>query len=77
MNQFEMIVLIVAIVMFAGVMRSRYRAHDGNGQQVDDAETQQLRDEVRTLKERVAVLERIATDRSTALEQEIENLRDR
>lgn len=44
---------------------------------VDDAENQQLREEVRALKDRIAVLERIATDSSTHLDREIEALRDR
>lgn len=43
----------------------------------DDAEARRLRDEVRSLKERIAVLERIATDHSTSLDREIESLRDR
>ena len=42
----------------------------------DDAETQALRNEVRTLKERIVVLERIATDSSHRLTDEIESLRD-
>ena len=45
---------------------SHLAAHDGR-----------VSDEVLALKERVAVLERIATDRSHALEHEIERLRDR
>jgi hypothetical protein len=80
MNPFEMVVLIVAIVMFAGVLKGRYgigRDRRGHDYQVDDAETQRLRDEVKILKERVAVLERIATDSGQRLEQEIERLRDR
>jgi hypothetical protein len=44
---------------------------------VDDAENQRLREEVRALKDRIAVLERIATDSSTNLDREIEALRDR
>jgi hypothetical protein len=36
-----------------------------------------MEDEMRGLKERVAVLERIATDRNHLLEQEFEKLRDR
>ncbi|WP_390902683.1 hypothetical protein [Sphingomonas oryzagri] len=43
----------------------------------DDAENQRLREEVRALKDRIAVLERIATDSSTSLDREIEALRDR
>ena len=44
---------------------------------VDTAETERLRDEVKTLKERIVVLERIVTDRNHLLDQEIEQLRDR
>ena len=43
----------------------------------DSAENQRLRDEVRALKDRIQVLERIATDSSSSLDREIESLRDR
>ena len=36
-----------------------------------------LRDEVKQLKERIHVLERIATDRENSLSRQIEELRDR
>lgn len=76
MNPFEMVVVIVAIVMITSIIKSRHRyRYDAQGQ-TDDAETRMLRDEVKVLKERVAVLERIATDRGSLLEQEIEQLRD-
>ncbi|USI73091.1 hypothetical protein [Sphingomonas morindae] len=42
-----------------------------------EAENAELRSELRALKARVATLERIATDSSTALDREIEALRDR
>lgn len=45
--------------------------------QADDAENRRLREEVRALKDRIAVLERIATDSATHLDREIEALRDR
>ena len=84
MNPFEMVVMIVAIVMISSVvgsvLRARYgirRDKQGNEVAVSDAETQRLRDEVRSLKERIGVLERIATDRSSSLEREIDQLRDR
>ena len=82
-NPFEMIVVVVAIVMLAGIVRGllgipRRSRHRGEVPvEHDDAETQALRDEVRTLKERIAVLERIATDSSHRLTEEIEQLRDR
>lgn len=79
MNPFEMVVLIVAIVTIASMFKAR---HVRNRERADDAimediESERLRDEVKALKERVAVLERIATDRSSLLDQEIEGLRDR
>jgi hypothetical protein len=76
MNQFEMVVIIVAIVMFAGVMRSRYSSIGRRKAAEDDPEALRLRDEVKTLKDRIAVLERIATDKESTLEREIERLRD-
>jgi hypothetical protein len=73
-------ILIVAIVMFALVMRARYRylGKNGDGARVDDrAETIQLREEVKALKERIHVLERIAVDKEDTLSRQIEELRDR
>jgi len=76
-NPFEMVVLIVLITAIAGVLRAKYgRRHRADGA-VETAETQRLRDEVKTLKDRVAVLERIATDKNHLLEQEFERLRER
>ena len=80
LNRYEMVVLIVAIVMFAGVMRARYsygRKHRRGRVEGPDPEAEKLREEVRTLKERIIVLERIATDKESTLEREIERLRDR
>lgn len=83
-NPFSMVVAIVAIVMFASVMRARYGYHrNRNGHpglpQADNREAMALREEVKTLKERVAVLERLATDHNDTarLEQEIARLRDK
>ena len=79
MNPFEMVVLIVAIVMIAGVLKSRggvgRRWRDSDPQ--DDIENQRLRQEVKELKERLQVLERIATDRENSLARQIDELRDR
>ena len=89
MNGPEMIVLIVLITAIASVIRARYgivRTGRGRqevyvGRQESDAEKQVLRGEVRELKDRIAVLERIVTDgdrnRGLALEREIEALRDK
>jgi len=42
----------------------------------DDAETARLREEMKTLKARLAVLERIAVEKENSLAREIEQLRD-
>ncbi len=78
MNPFEMVVLIVAIVMIAGVLKSRHSGHRRRGvaEGGDDAEARRLREEVKQLKERIHVLERITTDRENSLSREIEELRD-
>jgi len=82
-NQFEMVVLIVAIVMVASVFRAKYgygRGRRGGAEQVsaqDQAETLRLRDEVKQLKERIHVLERIAVEKEDTLTRQIEELRDR
>jgi hypothetical protein len=82
MGRFEFILAIVAIVMFASVLRARYgyihRRRRGQEQiEAPSYESERLKEEVRTLKERIAVLERIATDKESTLEREIERLRDR
>jgi hypothetical protein len=81
MNQFEMIVIIVAIVMTASVLRAafglRHRRRDREIAPKDDAETARLRDEVKQLKERLQVIERITVEKENSLEREIERLRDR
>jgi hypothetical protein len=89
MNPFEMVVAIVFITAVASVLRAKYgivRTGRGKeevyvGHRESDGEKEMLRGEVRELKERIAVLERIVTDgdrnRGLALEREIEALRDK
>jgi len=79
-----MVLLIVAIGVIGGVMRARYRSEGYGPGPVRDtatqAENQQLREELRAMKERLAVLERLATDNNDSgarLDREIEKLRDR
>ncbi len=78
---FEMVVFIVLISAVAGILRAKMgvrRDSKGNEYHVrDDAETERLRDEVKQLKERLAVLERITVEKENSLEREIEQLRDR
>jgi hypothetical protein len=82
-----MVVMIVLITAIASVVRAKHgviRTGRGKeemyvGPQRDSAEADQLRGEVRQLKDRIAVLERIVTDgdrnRGLNLEREIEALR--
>lgn len=78
-NPLEMVILIVLIVTVGKIVMSR-RSHghreDGVAPE-ERLETLRLQDEVRQLKERIHVLERIATDKDTALSREIDSLRDR
>lgn len=76
-----MVIMIVLIVMIASVFRAKYRVGkhgrlDQLGSQ-DDGETRRLRDEVKALKERLQVLERITVEKENSLAREIEDLRDR
>lgn len=83
MNPAEMIVAIVALVVIGGVLRARFNAFGPRGAerpQFDtNDDTRRLTQEVRDLKERIQVLERVITDnRSTSdLDREIERLRNR
>lgn len=89
MNPFEMVVAIIVIVTIGSVLKARYGIHkDATGNEVyrgghdpaATAEDARLKDEVRSLKERVQVLERVITDTndsSARLDREIESLRDK
>ena len=83
----QMVVWIVAIVMIASVFKARYgygrygrRGRRDGGDVIppqEHAENLRLRDEVKELKERLKVLERITVEKENSLSREIESLRDR
>jgi hypothetical protein len=85
MNPFEMVVLIVAITAIASMYRAKHGiVRRGRGRNASeefvgkpDPDAIQARAEIKALKERIAVLERIATDTNSAnaLDREIEKLR--
>jgi hypothetical protein len=87
MSFWTAMVIIAAISAIASVMRAKHGiVRTGRGREEvyighpqNDPEKEMLRGEVRELKERIAVLERIVTDgdrnRGLALEREIEALR--
>jgi transposase-like protein len=83
-----MVIAIVAIVMFASVIKARYghghgpagrSRRGGRGHELDAAgaaENERLRHELTELKQRLAVLERITVEKENSLERQIEALRD-
>jgi len=89
MNWATAVVIIVAIGMIGKVLQARYRAQagiiadeKGNEKYIDRGESDAQR-EVTELRERIKVLERIATDANTTesrkiaeIAEEIESLRD-
>ena len=81
MNPFEMVAIIVVSVMIASVLRDKYslRRRDDGGQvsTQEHAENLRLREEVKELKERLHVLERITVEKEKTLSRQIEELRDR
>ena len=78
-----MAIIIVAMVMFAAILKARIRyAHkyadrpsDGEARAAM-AEAERLREEVKQLKERLHVLERITVEKESSLEREFARLRD-
>ena len=81
MNLWEFLFGVVLISGIVSIVRARYGIReDRHGNAVssrDDGENARLRDEVKALKERLAVLERITVEKENSLEREIEALRDR
>ena len=90
MGPFEMVVAIILIITIGKIIQTKQKAKHGIVEDEDfmgtkthrllnNAETQQMQDEIRGLKERIQVLELIATDSSSAndLNRQIEELRDR
>lgn len=81
MNVAEALFLIVLMVLATSIVLGRqyYAAEERKRTGGREPEDDRLREEVRYLRERVAVLERVVTDQhgSHDLDREIERLRDR
>ena len=90
MGPFEMVVAIIAIITIGRIIQTKQKAKHGIVEDQDfmgtkthrllnNADTQQMQDEIRALKERIQVLERIATDNNSAndINRQIEELRSR
>ena len=85
MNPFEFVIAILVIVFTFRIISHRMGMRTGldrrwANQQLqagDPRETDRLRDDVKELKERIKVLERITVEKENSLAKEIESLRDR
>lgn len=85
MGPFSMVVAIVFMAMIGRVLTARYHAmgrmgHDPDATpHIQSADAMRAQEEVRLLKERVQVLERVITDNhgSADLSRQIDALRDR
>jgi hypothetical protein len=89
-DPFTMVVAIVLIATIGKVLSSKYKAQNGIIEDEDmmgnktqrltsDKDQNAMQDEIRTLKERIQVLERIATDNTSAndINRQIEALREK
>lgn len=90
MGPFEMVVAIIAIVTIGKIIQTKQKAKHGiiededimgnkTQRMIGNSDTSAMQDEIRALKERIQVLERIATDNNSAtdLNRQIEELRNR
>jgi hypothetical protein len=82
MNQFEFVLVLVMMVFVFSIVRHKMgipvrSMRQMRGEPQDSQETLRLREEVKELKERLKVLERITVEKENSLAKEIESLRDR
>jgi hypothetical protein len=90
MDPFQMVVMIVLIATIGKVLSARYKAKNGiiegeveggypQQRVIGSNDTKAMQDEIKMLKDRIQVLERIATDSNSTndLNRQIEELRSR
>jgi hypothetical protein len=82
MNPFEFVLAALFLVFVFTIIKHKMgipsrSMREMRGDPLDNQETLRLRDEVRELKERIKVLERITVEKENSLAKEIESLRDR
>jgi hypothetical protein len=82
MNPFEFVLTLVVVMFVFSIIRHKMgiplrSMRQMRGDPENSQETLRLREEVRELKERLKVLERITVDKENSLAKEIESLRDR
>jgi hypothetical protein len=82
MNPFEFVLALMVLIFVFTIVRHKMgipvrSMRQMRGEPEDSAETLRLREEVKELKERLKVLERITVEKENSLAKEIESLRDR
>ena len=82
MNPFQFVLILMGMIFLFTLLKSRLDNKNpsrrrGAPTQQENFERGQLADEVRALKERIQVLERITVDKENSLARQIEELRDR
>ena len=81
MNPPEFVITLLLIVFAFSLLKRRmdvrHRWERPGPADQDSAEALRLREEVKLLKERIQVLERITVDKENSLAKQIEELRDR
>jgi len=83
MNPFEFVLAILLMVFVFTIIRHKMGIPVRSMREMrgdppgDTQESARLREEVRELKERIKVLERITVEKENSLAKEIESLRDR
>jgi hypothetical protein len=80
-NPFEFVIAILFMVFAFTIIRHKLgipvrSLREMRGEPEDSQETLRLREEVKTLKDRLQVIERITVDKENSLAREIEALRD-
>jgi len=73
-NPFEFVLGIILIGTVASLIRP---ALSKKARPADAPEPERIREDVQAMRKRIEVLERIVTEKETALDREIEQLRDR
>ena len=74
MTVFTMVALIVAFGTTAGVLNTWIKSRDKNADRANSKEAQAMDARVKALEERIKVLERLATDKTHRLSEEIDAL---
>lgn len=82
MNGPEFVLILLAMVFVFTIIRHKMgipvrSMRQMRGEPEDSQETLRLREEVKALKDRLQVLERITVEKENSLAKEIESLRDR